>query len=110
MEKYYRTILSEINNITFQLNNLQNRKKATWFVSILIKENRDYYLNEMEQLGIEVRPFFFPLSEMPIYKEYVFSSKISRDISKRGICLPTNYLINQEVISRIKDVLLMENK
>ena len=59
----------------------------------------------MVAANIDARPFFIPLSEMEIYKEYVFSNKISTKISKCGFNLPTSYVIGEEEIDRVVDAI-----
>jgi perosamine synthetase len=44
----------------------------------------------LKSKGIDARPFFYPLSEMPIYSKYSKSkNKVTEDISGRGFNLPT---------------------
>ena len=45
-------------------------------------------MKRLEQAGIEVRPMFYPASDMKIYKNFVRSKNISK-ISYRGISLPS---------------------
>ena len=75
----------------FQPNDLAKRKKITWLVCILINGyDRDDYVQILKQKGLDVRPMFYSLSEMPLYKKYSFSNKNSLNLSRRGICLPTH--------------------
>tara|TARA_R110002033_G_scaffold9971_2_gene32715 strand:+ start:39026 stop:40450 length:1425 start_codon:yes stop_codon:yes gene_type:complete len=89
-EEKYKNILN--NKIfTFQ-QNLQDRKKVTWLVSILLNEqiNRDDFITILKKEGIDSRPFFYPLSAMPIYENYCDKdTPIAHKLSKFGINLPT---------------------
>lgn len=105
IEDSYKKELREVKELVFQPNNLPNRNKVTWFVSILLLKNRDLVIDKLKVEGIDARPFFYPLSIMPIYKSYVFSSQKSQEISKLGINLPTNNMINKSVILRIKTII-----
>lgn len=102
LELVYRDILEVCENVKFQKNNLHRREKITWLVSILIKSNRDKYLELLKNEGIDARPFFYPLSIMPPYKKYLFSNKRSLEISGKGINLPTNVHVNQQTMEKIK--------
>ena len=58
-------------------------------------------MKAMVDANIDARPFFVPLSEMEIYKNYVFSNKVSKDISGRGFNLPTSYVVGKEQIDKV---------
>ena len=105
IEDAYKKELMQVKELVFQPNNLPNRNKVTWFVSILLLKNRDMIIDKLKVEGVDARPFFYPLSIMPIYKSYVFSSQKSQEISKLGISLPTNNMINKSVILRIKEII-----
>jgi len=105
IENAYKKELKQVKELVFQPNNLSNRNKITWFVSVLLLNNRDLVIDKLKDEGIDARPFFYPLSIMPIYKSYVFSSQKSQELSKLGINLPTNKKINKNTILRIKSVI-----
>ncbi len=89
-EKTYKKVLTK-SNFKFQVD-LEKRERVTWLVSALISEetNRDEFISKLKDNGIDARPFFYPLSDMEIYKEYCNSSTpISHALSKRGLNLPT---------------------
>lgn len=105
IEEEYKRYLSDIPLLEFQRDDLPKRKKITWLVSALVKDKkRDEYLSELHEKNIDVRPFFYSLSLMPVYKEYVFSGAISRDISERGINFPTKLFLNKKTFSEIKEI------
>ncbi len=103
LENLYKKQLGNNRNIHFQRNDLPDRKKITWMISILYDGNKEQLMKNFEDNKIEVRPFFYPLSEMPIYKQYVFSSGVSKEISKLGMNFPTNKIVNIELINKIGD-------
>lgn len=100
-DEYFKSFKGS-SNIVCQKKNIVNRKKVAWLVSILVNENkRDLLIGKMKEKGIDARPFFVPLSEMDIYKSYVFSEKISKKVSQQGINLPTNYDMTIENVQMI---------
>ncbi len=102
VERKYREVLSSIDFIEFQKDNLPNRRKITWLVTALINDgNRDLYMESMKKAGIDVRPFFYPLSDMDIYKKYVFSNKVSKSLSNKGLSLPTAIDLSDDIYERI---------
>ena len=106
LEKLYSDKLEVISGITLQKNNLPNRKKITWLITVLTEpEVRNKCMDALKAAGIDARPFFIPLSEMEIYKPYIFSCKKSREISKKGFNLPTSYEVDKNVVNKIVEVL-----
>jgi len=89
-EDCYRAVLNG-KNYTFQ-NNLSHRQRITWLVSFLLDKdtNREEYINRLKEKGIDARPFFYPLSDMEIYKKYCCkNTPVTKKISSCGINLPT---------------------
>lgn len=89
-EENYKEILDS-KNFTFQ-QDIENRTRITWLVSVLLDENinREEYIKELKTKGIDGRPFFYPLSDMEIYKQYCKNeTPITHKLSKIGLNLPT---------------------
>ena len=89
-ENNYKDILSK-DIFTFQ-KSIENRRRITWLVSVLLDEkiDREEYIGELKQKGIDARPFFYSLSDMDIYKAYCKNfTHISHKLSKVGLNLPT---------------------
>jgi len=105
LEKLYREGLKNAQNIIFQRDDLQKRKKITWFVNVLFEKGRNEILEALREEGIDARPFFYPLSTMPIYKNYILSNKCALEISEMGINLPTNSFVNSSIIDKIKNII-----
>jgi perosamine synthetase len=89
-ENNYKEILKD-KNFRFQ-QDLENTQRITWLVSILVNDDTDKakYLKILKDNGIDAREFFYPLSDMEIYKSYCkeFTS-ITHKLSKNGFNLPT---------------------
>ena len=91
IENTYRRQLREISFVEFQRNDLPHRKKVTWLVSALVKEDRrETVCEKLRAQKIDVRYFFYPLSKMDIYKKYTFSNENSLKLSEMGINFPTS--------------------
>lgn len=107
IELDYKRVFSDLKFIEFQRDDLPNRKKITWLVSLLVKDEKQKkeLMDKLRNYKIDARSFFFPLSKMGIYKQYVFSNANSCQISDRGICLPTGAAdATRKTIERIKDI------
>jgi len=89
-EDNYKDILNA-EEFTFQ-NNFKDRRRITWLVSILVDKSidKDKYINKLKENGIDARPFFYPLSDMEIYKSYCKNNTpVAHKLSKAGLNLPT---------------------
>jgi len=62
----------------------------------------------LSRLGVETRPFFYPLSDIPAYKQrayYERKNPIAYSISPFGINLPSNLQMSMEDVDKICDIL-----
>lgn len=85
IENSYKEALKEVAGIKWPINIIG---RVTWLVSLLV-ENRDDLMIRLKEQAIDVRPFFYPLSEMSIYASYAREVSISKKLSSKGINLPT---------------------
>ncbi|PCI99657.1 MAG: aminotransferase DegT [Flavobacteriales bacterium] len=86
-ENSYRKTINNKELIKWQIN-LENKNKVTWLICGLVPQNRDKIIERLRKKGIDSRPFFYSLGDMPLYKPYLFSNKVSKKISERGLNLP----------------------
>jgi perosamine synthetase len=86
-----------------------NCKAVTWLVSYLLEENidRSLLIKLSKEKGIDIRPFFYPLSDMPPYQGMQYKdTPVCHEISSRGINLPTSLVYSTDDYKRIIDELL----
>lgn len=88
-------------------------ENAFWLYTILIDENifgkRDELIYKFLLNGIECRPVFYPLHQMPPYQRYCLLNKnfpISEKISHSGISLPSAVTLSDKEIEKICRVLI----
>ena len=101
-EDGYKKILKK--NFVFQ-QDYKNKKRVTWLVSLLVEgpKSRDYLVKKFVNNGIDARPFFYPLSDMDIYKSFCNTYTInSHTVSKKGLSLPTYESLKS--IEKIKQI------
>jgi perosamine synthetase len=77
-------------DINFQ-STAPNTERAIWLISALMPstEKRDSLIQHFRKHNVDLRPFFYPLSDMPIYQEYTSRSEVASEISRVGVSLPT---------------------
>jgi perosamine synthetase len=82
---------------------------SNWLYTIKLSSgvNRDEVVKKLLQYGIETRPVFYPLSEMPPYQKFRCSANLDTglSLSMQGISLPTSATINVEKINYVSKAL-----
>jgi len=102
----YNSFLSEYVKLP---TTLKDTKSVCWLYSILLPDevDRNEIIHKLSELGIESRPLFFPLNTMPPYSNFKLNeNKIAKNISSRGINLPTFVGITEKEIEFISKSLL----
>ncbi|MDD5137076.1 MAG: DegT/DnrJ/EryC1/StrS family aminotransferase [Candidatus Omnitrophica bacterium] len=109
IEKRYVENFSDIRSLEPQRADLENRKRVTWLASFLAVSgmaDRDELIKGLYKNGVESRPFFYPLSKMPIYRKYrKYPTLTAYEISERGLNLPTNLNLSVSDYRRIIDII-----
>lgn len=66
---------------------------SPWLFSLLLdsREDRDGLMAHLEKIGIETRPFFIPIHELPPYlkSKKARSLAVTQDVASRGVNIPT---------------------
>ena len=69
--------------------------------------NRDSIMEGFTSQGIPTRPFFYPLTSLPAFKEDLTRNRdvnvVSQDLSQRGVCLPSALNITSSQIEIVAD-------
>lgn len=83
-------------------------KQVFWMYNIFLRDGdenrRDAVMRQLDEMGIETRPVFYPMHVLPPYKEEV-SYPVGDLWAQRGINLPTHQDLTQADIERIADSL-----
>ena len=100
----YISKLSQIKGLTVPAN-VQWAETVYWIFSLLVDEDvtgiqRDELAKKLSDLGIENRPFFYPMHEQPPYKQNG-DFEVSKRMSIQGISLPSGNEISNEEIDRV---------
>lgn len=83
---------------------------VNWLVSPVIEElnrvSRDQVIVQLKEAGVDSRPFFYPLSTLPMYSSQTSENLNAKFLSERGINLPTFVGIKSSEIEYICKVLV----
>lgn len=81
-------------------------RNCYWMPSLIfdrsINVDRDELMRHLNQNNIDSRPFFYPLSSLPMF-EKVHKNEVAYDLSSRGINLPANFEITQDEINFVSE-------
>lgn len=80
-----------------------------WMNSIIltdkVKKTRDEVMSEMEQANIEMRPLFYPMHIMPVYRDAELKLPVAEKLAERGINLPSHSGLDGDKLEYIVDKL-----
>lgn len=100
--KHYFDLLSGIDGIHFQ-EVPKKAKSSYWFISLVLEKPFPKAAKVAEKLakeGIETRPFFTPLTNLPFYKSRE-RFPVSEYLHKHGLSLPSGVTLKNEQIDFI---------
>ena len=89
-------------------------KNSYWSTVMLLDPesgfNRDSIMEEFKKLNLPARPFFYPLTQLPAFKEYLRESfqpnKIAQKLSLSGVCLPSALNLEEQQIETVCNSIL----
>ena len=105
LSKAYDDSFTEVRGISNLPTKIEDSLHSNWLYGIILDNrlNREQIMHDLLCLGIETRPFFYSLHQMPPYKEckssLILSSSI--EISSRGLSLPSSANLKED---NLKDV------
>ena len=106
LERYRKNLDSKI----VKCNPVVNTRSVNWLVCMEVsgieKFNRDELIENLKGKKIDTRPFFYPISSLPMYFDSEMSKNKANNISKKGINLPTFVGLKAEEIDYICDEIL----
>ncbi len=83
-------------------------KNVYWMVCLEVEgfdeSTRDVFMKELKNKGIDSRPYFYPISDMPMYEKA--RTPITHKVSQRGINIPSYFDIDNASIEYICDTIL----
>jgi perosamine synthetase len=83
----------------------ENARSIFWMYSILTLSQavRDGLMHRLSTKGIDTRPFFHPMSSLPPFAGHKADAAVSRNLSERGLNLPSGPLLTESDIDFVTD-------
>ena len=102
--EWYRNGLKNLTGIKL---NYQAKwaKNAYWMICIekdnYTESQRDEFIKKLKEKNVDSRPYFYPISDMPMYKNNNIFTPITHKIYKRGLNLPSYFDITEKQVNYI---------
>jgi perosamine synthetase len=108
----YNKLLSDDFFYKIPSNNWSTNSYWLYYIIVKRKINRDRLIKKLLAKGIEVRPTFYPLHLMNIYKDFAKGSfKNSEKIGFEGICLPSSgisFMQQKYIVSKLMELINLQ--
>lgn len=110
LAQFYNKVLAETGNFILPPQELW-AVNGYWLYTAVLKDSapvsRDMLMEKMLKNGVETRPAFYPLHQMPPYKNYPSKSNFenANHISAQGISFPSSVNITQQELDNIEHAL-----
>jgi len=101
---WYRNGLKDIKGI--RLNHQAHwAKNVYWMVCFEIdsysEPQRDEFIQKLKDKGIDSRPYFYPISDMPMYYDGISTTCITHKVYQRGLNLPSYFDITKDQVEYV---------
>lgn len=101
--EWYKKLLGDLK--TIKLNPEADwAKNVYWMVCLVLRKDagitRDELMVRLKEKGIDTRPFFYPISQMPMYNNQPMNP-VAHDLSYRGLNLPSGVNLSKSDIEYI---------
>lgn len=101
--EWYRSNLSSVMDISMNVEQVY-AKNSYWMPTVVFGESHaidaESLIQRMNERGIAARPFFYPVSGLPMYRP-VPGNTVSQDLSRCGVNLPSYYEMTSEDVFNV---------
>ncbi|HEX9461179.1 MAG TPA: aminotransferase class I/II-fold pyridoxal phosphate-dependent enzyme [Alphaproteobacteria bacterium] len=105
LERLYRRHLETIPGVSFAPLVAGHCEPVVWLVCARVPaDSRADIIAAAAKAGLELRPFFHRLSDMPPYRAFARACPVSAELARTGINLPTSNAVDLRVIEKIASV------
>jgi perosamine synthetase len=102
--QWYSDALSPLTDLLVLPENAESVKQVHWMYNIFLRSGdghrRDNVMRQLDEMGIETRPVFYPMHVLPPYKEDA-KYPVADLWAQRGINLPTHQGLTYADVERI---------
>lgn len=77
-------------------------KNVYWMYSILVESGRDDLMKKLKEEGIDTRPFFYPLHQLPPHQRDE-GFQVADRLAREGVNLPSSPTIDEETVRYVSE-------
>jgi perosamine synthetase len=111
MGQYYQRLLGDIPQIQLPLHKVAYADNIYWVFGIVLNEDvlfdAEDLAKELATLGVQTRPFFWPMHEQPVLKAMGLfrgeSYPVAERIARKGLYLPCGLSLTEEEILKVSE-------
>jgi perosamine synthetase len=104
----YQHLLADIPNLKLNFT-ADWASNVFWLVCLEVigwtDVERDRFMLALQQMGVDSRPYFYPMSDMPMYLNNKMSTPIAHKVSQRGINIPSYMDMSDKDIDRVANAI-----
>lgn len=104
--EWYKEELKDVEGIKLNYE-AEWAKNVFWMICVEIENytelKRDELMVRLKERGIDSRPYFYPISDMPMYRDKKDDTPIAHKVYKRGLVLPSYFDLEKEDVVWICD-------
>jgi len=105
----YQSKLSQIEGIAHLPQNIEDVLHSSWLFTVILDEgiNRDEVMRQLLHYGVDTRPVFYPMHQMPPYQSLRTSESLqcSNYIAAQGLSLPSSVTLQEDDIVYVASLL-----
>ena len=109
----YTALLKGLKNIQLPLAKTHYAENIYWVYGLVLSnespDNAGNIMKKLKHLGIETRPFFWPIHEQPVLKKYGISDNtrypVAERIARRGFYIPSGLALTVPDINYVSEAI-----
>lgn len=105
---WYKEFLNDIKGIILNPEK-EWAKSVFWMVCLVLDKDygisRDELMLKLKEKGIDTRPFFYPISQMPMYNHNKSKNSVAYSVAYKGINLPSGVSLNKKDVKWIAEMI-----
>ena len=111
MGKRYTQLLSSVRGLQLPLPRTEYAENIYWVYGLVMDEriafDAEEAMRRLKEVGIDTRPFFWPMHEQPVFKNMKLfigeSYPVAERLGRRGFYLPSGLGLTPEQINRVAE-------
>lgn len=107
----YRSGLRDLEKLQLPAENFGNAENIYWVFGVVLKDAklcRDDVTRKLFELGIETRPFFYPMHKQPIFEKMEWTNRTrcprAEWLAENGFYLPSGIALSSDQLETVIEI------